>query len=291
MSSGNISSGLGSCYVGVSGWAYEDWKDTVYFNLIGKNTIRYLAQWINAIEINVTFYRPVSPGTVERWLSQVDDIPDFLFTVKLWNRFTHNEKLELDSEDLNIFLDSLEPLVMSGRLGCVLIQFPHRFHRTVNNRKYLAQLTDLLSPLPLAIELRHKSWLNSNFFSSLQERGIAFCNIDQPIVNASCIPPTEVVTAKFSYVRFHGRNKENWFSEQSNRDARYDYLYSDGELAPWIQRISNIRQKVNKVFVMMNNHYRGKALINAHTLREKLDGIELPPLPIPLQKMYQVNSE
>ncbi|MCX8066037.1 MAG: DUF72 domain-containing protein [Candidatus Hydrogenedentes bacterium] len=279
MSTERVEKRLGQCYVGVSGWAYEDWNDTVYAGSKQRNAIRYLAQWINAIEVNVTFYRPVSPNTVRRWISQIEDIPDFLFTVKLWSRFTHSKDIQLDNEELSVFIDTIEPLILSGRLGCVLIQFPHRFHRTIKNRKYLAQLTESLLPIPLAIEFRHKSWMDPNLFDSLKVRNIAFCNIDQPIVDSSCIPPTEIVTADFSYVRFHGRNKENWFSNESNRDERYNYLYSEKELGPWVQRISNIRQRVSKVFVMMNNHYKGKGLINAWDLRRKLNGIELPPLP------------
>jgi len=278
---------LGHCYIGVSGWAYEDWNGRVYAKSRQKNAIRYLAQWINAIEINVTFYRPISPNMVWKWISQVEDMPEFLFTVKLWSRFTHNMGNEIDSSEMEIFIDSIEPLVISKRLGCILIQFPHRFHRTIANRKYLAQLIELLQPLPIAIEFRHKSWLHPNLIDTFSKMRIAFCNIDQPIVDNSCLPPTEIVTADFAYIRFHGRNKEKWFSEESNRDERYNYLYTEEELSSWVEKINNIRKKADRVFVMMNNHYLGKALVNACYLRTRLDNVELPPLPSSLLNIAQ----
>lgn len=282
---------LGSCYIGVSGWAYKDWKGIVYDKSSEINPIRYLAQWINSIEVNVTFYKPVSSDVVWRWVYQVDDIPDFLFTVKLWSRFTHNGDIEIDFTEMGLFIDSIEPLVVSKRLGCILIQFPHRFHRTIANRRYLARLIDLLSPLPIAVEFRHRSWLHPGVIGSFSEMNIGFCNIDQPIVDWSCLPPTDIVTTDFAYVRLHGRNKGSWFSGDSNRDERYNYLYSEEELEPWLEKVSSMRKRADKVFVMLNNHYMGKALINAYYLRRKIEGIDLPPLPPSLLNIYMGGSE
>lgn len=275
------------CYIGVSGWAYKDWKDTVYSanQKLNIHPIRYLAQWINCIEVNVTHYHPLPAIRVQSWVEQVIDNPSFLFTVKIWKRFTHEDKKNIDLKDVNLFINSIEPIAEANRLGCLLIQFPQRFHRTPENRKYLAELTNTFSPLPLCIEFRHKSWWHPQTLESFRERKIAFCNIDQPLPDPSCLPPTEEVTTDFSYVRFHGRNTKNWFSEKSNRNERYNYLYSESELEPWVERIQRMRNKAQRIFVLMNNHFAGKALINAIQLRKKLGYAVDTPLPYELQRV------
>ncbi len=275
------------CYIGVSGWSYEDWKDTVYSEKDQQNIhpIRYLAQWINCIEINVTHYYPVPSIRVQPWVEQVRDIPSFLFTVKMWKRFTHENTQKIDMKDVELFLNSIEPIANANKLGCILIQFPYRFHRTPENRKYLAELTDIFNPLPMSVEFRHKSWLHPQTLQSFRERGLAFCNIDQPLASANCLPPTEEVTADFAYVRFHGRNTKNWFSENTNRDERYNYLYSETELQPWVERIQRMRTKAQRIFILMNNHFAGKALINAIQLRQKLGYSIDTPIPYELTQL------
>jgi uncharacterized protein YecE (DUF72 family) len=288
MSSESIRTSGSPCYIGVSGWSYDDWKGTVYPIHFSRKVhpIRYLAQWINCIEINVTYYRPVSPRTAQTWVEQVLDNPSFLFTVKMWKQLTHENKgNNIEFDDVNLFIKSIEPIAEANKLGCILIQFPQRFHRTPENRKYLNELTQIFAPLPMAIEFRHKSWLHPQTLETFRERGLAFCNIDQPLVDRNCLPPTEVVTADFAYVRFHGRNIENWFSEKSNRDERYNYLYSEDELEPWVERIQRMRHKAQRVFILMNNHFAGKALINAIQLRQKLGYSIDTPIPYELQQI------
>jgi len=290
MSVNEATTELCPCYVGVSGWSYRDWKGTVYPQDLQRtiHPIKYLSQWINCVEVNVTFYHPVPPSTSQAWVSHVKDNPFFLFTVKLWNKFTHEQTLKIDINNISQFVESIGPIAEANKLGCVFIQFPHRFHRTPENRKYLAELTETLTPLPIAVEFRHKSWLHPQTLESFRERGLIFCNIDQPLADRTCLPPTEEVTADSAYVRFHGRNIENWFSEKSNRDNRYNYLYSDKELDPWVDSIQRMRTKAKRIFVLMNNHFAGKALINAIQLRQKLGYPITTPIPYELQKLQNI---
>ncbi len=142
----------------------------------------------------------------------------------------------------------------------------------------------------MAIEFRHKSWWHPQTIESFRERGLAFCNIDQPLPDPNCLPPTEEVTADFAYVRFHGQNIKNWFSVKSNRDERYNYLYAEKELEPWIESIQRMRNKAQRVFVLMNNHFAGKALINAIQLRQKLGYSVDTPIPYELQQIIPIQN-
>ena len=77
--------------VGTAGWSYPDWKGQVYPKPQprGFDPLRYLAQDVDAVEVNSTFYRIPDPTMTRRWVTCVDDHPTFRFTAKLWEGFTH----------------------------------------------------------------------------------------------------------------------------------------------------------------------------------------------------------
>ena len=59
------------------------------------------------------------------------------------------------------------------------------------------------------------------------------------------------------YVRLHGRNYDQWFEAEAGAD-RYNYLYSEDELAGWKERIGRIAQKAEVTYVVANNHFEVK---------------------------------
>ena len=79
------------------------------------------------------------------------------------------------------------------------------------------------------------------------------------------------MTAPFAYIRLHGRNYEKWFTAK-NRDERYDFLYTGDRLERVEKRVSEMAQKVEKTFVVANNHPRGQAAVNALQLKSMLSG-------------------
>lgn len=257
--------------VGPAGWAYADWKGIVYPPQLPRSThpLRLLSEWFDLVEINVSFYRPFPAAHAEGWLRQVATNPDFAFTVKLWQRFTHEGTAWPGEDAVGVFRAGITPLASAGRLGAVLAQFPWSFRRTRENRLHLGRLADAFGELPLAVEVRHASWLDEDFFSGLAARGIAFCNIDQPAL-PECIGPSDRVTGPFGYVRLHGRNRADWFREGAGRDARYNYLYEKPELASWVERIERMRQGTANQYIVTNNHFNGQAVVNAIEIQAML---------------------
>jgi uncharacterized protein YecE (DUF72 family) len=94
-------------------------------------------------------------------------------------------------------------------------------------------------------------------------------------------------------LRLHGRNYKKWFNAK-NRDERYDYLYTPEELAPIAASMKTMAQKVERepsrrevkmVIAATNNHYKGKAAVNAIDLKRLL-GIRDNPIPDELMKAY-----
>jgi len=275
-------------FVGTAGWSYKDWEGIVYPSdkPTGFHPLVFLSGYINIIEINSTYYRTPPVSMSISWIKRINDRPDFLFTVKLHQIFTHQRK-DFTQKEVDEFKKGVAPLHIEGRLAAILIQFPWSFTGTPVHYDYLIRLFKLFSEFPLALEVRHSSWDETRFYTLLTENKVAFCNIDQPIFRNSIKPSSTSTNTDFAYVRLHGRNYENWFKKNAGRDARYDYLYQKEELDEWIKRIKGLGQKSKKVFTITNNHYSGQALANAFQIKHMISGEKLD-IPLSLLKQYPI---
>ncbi len=263
--------------IGPAGWDYPDWQGVVYPpGLKGTDRLTFLATMFSAVEINVTFYRPIPADYARRWLAAVADFPDFHFTAKVWQGFTHTRQLEAD---LAQFQAGLAPLLYAGKLGTLLAQFPYSFHNTEENRAYLVQLKAALQDFPLAVEVRHRSWQQRAVREFLELAGLNFCNIDQPMVSYP-MGATRWVTGPRGYLRCHGRRRDAWFEFGDDRGARYDYLYSPEELEDLAARTRELIVKARETYVIFNNHPAGQAVANALELIHLLQpGHKVSPPP------------
>jgi uncharacterized protein YecE (DUF72 family) len=226
---------------------------------------------------------------VRSWLKRIENRPDFLLSLKLFQAFTHAREgfTPKDVDEIRLAADLVR---LQGRLAALLIQFPWSFRNSPENAGYLARLLELFAGYPLAVEVRHTSWDTPDFYDLLRAKGAAFCNIDQPLFDASIKPSAVSTTPDFAYVRLHGRNYQNWFRESAGRDDRYDYLYAADELEDWITRIKDLGTKSSKIYVITNNHYRGQAMANALQIRNMITGdkVDVPDL---LLEKYPVLRE
>ena len=259
--------------VGPAGWSYPDWKGILYPTRRGKefHEATYLAEFFDAIEINTSFYHPLKPDFAAQWIEHVAANPRFLFTAKLWQKFTHQD--DATAEDVKIARAGFEILSVANRLGAVLLQFPFSFHNTAENLVRLNHILDDFGMYPLVVEVRHASWAKKEFYELLHQRGVGFCNIDQPVIGRS-IRPSERVTSPIGYVRLHGRRYDTWFSDDpaSPPSERYNYLYSEEELEPWAKRIEHVAENARTTFVVTNNHFEAKGIVNALQLIHLLSG-------------------
>lgn len=261
--------------IGPAGWSYTDWEKVVYPPHGSKfDHLAYLASFFDTIEINSPFYRIPPPTHAKSWVRRVSDNPDFQFTTKVFRGFTH-EKADFSADDVRAFRNYLDPLMDANRLGAILLQFPWSFKNTPESREKLAALFQAFEPYPKALEVRHATFQNDDFFAFLDEHDVSWVNVDQPLFSDS-VKPSDTVTGPFAYARFHGRNYEKWFAHDESWE-RYNYLYSEEELEPWVARIDAMA-KSRDVFVVTNNHFRGQAIVNAGDLKESL-GLEnkVPP--------------
>ena len=272
--------------VGPAGWSYEDWAGIVYPRPMSAtlHALEYLAQFFDTVEVNVSFYRPLPKTYGPSWMRKVAGNPRFKFTAKVWQRFTHDRDIFPSAAEVAECREGYVALQEACKLGALLVQFPWSFRRTTENRDWLARVLDAFSAFPLAVEVRHASWDVPEFYTALTERGITFCTIDQPLFEDS-IGATDRLTSRIGYVRLHGQNHDAWFRDDAGRDERYDYLYSEQELRPWIDKVERIRQSAEEVYVITNNHYEGQAVVNAFDLQAGLGKTDLV-LPARLVEHY-----
>ncbi len=272
--------------VGPAGWSYADWSGYVYpaRRSKGFHEAAYLSEFFDTIEINTSFYQPLRPDHAALWVERVSANPAFLFTAKLWQKFTHDPSAT--PEDERAVRAGFDVLRQAEKLGAVLLQFPFSFHCTKETVGYLTAVLNRFADYPLVVELRHASWQTEETLSLLRELNAGFCNIDQPIIGRS-LEPSASSTSPIGYVRLHGRRYDTWFSDNPATPAheRYNYLYSEEELDPWVARIRTVNQHTHNTFVVTNNHFQGKAVVNALQLISILKGGKVK-VPEPLRQHY-----
>lgn len=272
--------------VGLAGWSYTDWNGIIYPAPQPRDfhEVEFLSKYFDTIEINTSFYHPLQPQFAVQWLRRVAENPRFLFTAKLWQKFTHESNAT--TEDEKVVRSGFDPLLDAGKLGAVLLQFPFSFHHTPDTLSHLKNLLDKFRNYPLVVEVRHSSWATPEFYELLHERGVGFCNIDQPVIGKS-MKPTERATSPVAYFRLHGRRYDTWFADDPTVPSyeRYNYLYTEEELDPWAKRIEHVAKSAKTTFVITNNHYLGKAAVNALQLIHLLSGRKVK-LPEPLRQHY-----
>lgn len=273
---------MGLIHVGVAGWDYPDWRGIVYPRHVDR--LAYLARFVDVLEVNSTFYRPIDPRVAASWLRRIARHPGFRFTAKAHRSWTHEPDADL-GRVVPETLKGLLPLRDANALGAILLQFPQSFHRNAMAFERLEQLLGRLAGWPIVVEVRHASWDSEEVGVWLRDRGAGWCVVDQPTVGRSTLPPRPRVTSLIGYMRLHGRNVADWFRKDAGRDARYDYVYSLEELRPLSVMAEDIAKKVGEVYVIQNNHFRGKALVNALQFKHLL-GARRPVAPEGLRAAY-----
>jgi uncharacterized protein YecE (DUF72 family) len=253
---------MGEILIGTSGFYYDDWKGVFYpENMPSGEYLSYYSLRYKTLELNFSYYKIPDSRQCAKMLENSGGSLEF--TVKAFRQLTHEISDRSISEVLPLFIKGLSPFIEGKQLGAVLLQFPQSFHYTVENRFYLKSVLEAMSGLPVAVEFRQKEWLRDSVYRTLKEMHAAFVCVDEPLL-PSLIPKTMITTSDTGYIRFHGRNKKDWYGTDSR--TRYDYLYSDQELKEWAPEILAMAEKTKKLFVFFNNHARAQAVTNAGML-------------------------
>ena len=280
-------------YLGCSGWNYGEipekggWINIFYPNKQSKR-LRYYSEFFNTVEMDSTFYEEFySKMTKSLFFGMVKATPqNFEFSIKVPERITHIKKLDINKDvifDFKEFLDKILPLYNSGKLGAILIQIPPSFSieyfntlekflenipRKPENNRINNTIKKANNDYQYAIEFRHPSWNTEGPWELLKHYNIANVITDSPEKeNLSFLSNSLVTSVDHSFIRFHGRNT-------SPGHYWYNYLYTKKELEPWIHKVRKLKNQTKKLRIYFNNHYGGKAIINALQFKE-MNGLSL----------------
>jgi len=257
--------------------------------------LRFYAAQFNTVEVDATYYALVSERNAELWAERTP--PGFVFNVKAFSMLTQHPvdtarlpsalKAVLPADEraaarlrhpprealemaFGMFWSALGPLRATGKLGHLLFQFPPYFTARSANFDYLAGLKERMPGAAIAIEFRHNGWYEgaqrAETVRFLERHGLTFVSIDTP---PATVESGFAVTGAQAYVRFHGRNRENWYKRDGGAAERFKYLYAEAELAPWAERLKSLSD-VRRASVIFNNCYSNFGVMNAATMAQML---------------------
>ena len=256
---------MNDLYIGTSGYSYKDWE--IVFYPAGIKPAGYLdfyGRFFNTVEINSTYYSiPVNDMfyKMERKTPQ-----GFLFSIKAHSSMTHTKDASKDM--IKYFKIALEALIKNAKMGVLLFQFPYSFGYNLKNLDYLKELKEVFNSFDMVFEFRNIGWVRDSVMDFLKNQNIGFCNVDEPDL-PGLMPKTNFVTNDYFYLRFHGRNKQNWWNHKEAYE-RYDYMYKTEELESWVPKIKEASDKTKKSLIYFNNHFKAKSVNSALMLKNLL---------------------
>jgi uncharacterized protein YecE (DUF72 family) len=257
--------------VGTCGFSYKDWVGPVYpRGTKPADMLPLYARRFAVVEIDSSYYGVPSPATVASWARRTPD--GFRFSAKLPGTGTHVPEPARGAvhDDVRLFRTNFAPLRAAGKFACALMQFPNAFRPSESSERHLRALREVLADMPLVAEFRHREWQTHDTLELLRDLRIGLVAVDEPQY-ASLVRPSSDATSEIAYVRFHGRNYQQWW--KGDNTTRYDYLYAAEELEPWVERVTDVvaDPRVREVFAFFNNHRQGQAVRNAEMFEAMLE--------------------
>ena len=254
-----LGNGLSNCLVGTSGWQYKDWEILFYPERTGRrfDKLRYYSQFFDYIELDSILYNLYTPQLAKSWMEKVRDNKNFTFSLKLDNAFIHRNNF--NNAELKILLAFIDELSSNGKFESVLLQFPHHFLNTKDNKSKILKISRIFKDSRVVAELPHNSWHSPLTYNFLEESKLHLCTVDQPHVLSNA-GSSNFVLGRYVYFRLCGRNSEAWV--QNDGEEKFDYLYSDLEVSEIFRKVIELRKRADKVIIVLNNYPMGKAIAN-----------------------------
>jgi uncharacterized protein YecE (DUF72 family) len=225
-------------YVGTSGWSYS-WNQG--------GDLSWFVQHadLNAVELNMSFYRFPRVKTIESWREKGKGLR---WSIKVHRSVTHQYKFnEKAFEIWERFQELFSP--MNDLIDFFLFQAPPRFRDADRIRSFMKE-TGLGKRG--ALELRDPKLLGDDSICDACQEHITMVSVDSPDFQNRIFPE------KTMYMRMHGR--EDW----------YHYQYTTEELKTSAALL--IESAPDCVYVFFNNNH--DMLNNAREMREILSSLQ-----------------
>jgi len=293
-------------YLGISSWTNLGDHGEFYPEGITepRERLQYYSKCFSTVEVESSRYGFLDQENIKSWVYRTPS--NFIFHVRAHSALTRHavspKKLPrkissmLNSEDRKKdyiyindrkvieaiaieFIKTIELLKKLKKLGHIVFQFPAWFYLSQLNIDHIKMCREIMQDFQLAVEFGHGSWLQDSYrnkvFDFLERNGITYVVPDEiQYGNLSTAPFFPHITTETAYVRLHGRS-ENWLKKGIHPALRYDYLYSEEEIAELLLPILKLEEKAKITFVIFNNK-DGAATQNALMMSTMLEKIFNP---------------
>ncbi len=273
----------GKILVGTASWTDPGFVEHWYpKKMPAADRLGWYAEQFEMVEVNSTFYAVPDPRMVERWCRNTPD--NFVFDVKLHQLLSRHStavkllppalqrRAEIDAkgkvrltpemEEAMIveFLGPVKMLKAFGKLGALLLQMSPAFSPKAHRLAELETLLGALSGYRVALELRNRNWVEGERVTEalrfFREHSLTLVAVDAPAENHFTIMPanlSEITNPALAYLRLHGRNAKAYTTGKTVA-ARFNYDYSDGEIAEVAERAKALAVEAREVHVVFNTN-------------------------------------
>ncbi len=257
--------------IGTGGWSVPAWYPD---GLEARDRLGWLAERLDAVEVDSSFYALPARRTVERWAKLTPD--GFSFTVKLHRALSRHaaplkslptdlrDDVEVTERGRVVLTDALQQALCERTLEvfkpldvtAFLLQLTPAFKPPEHELDELEPVIQALAPVPVAIELRQTAWLGDldATLAWFERAGAAWVSVDAPDVDAPvAMPAIDAVTrSDVAYLRAHGRNAKGYLHGRSAAE-RFDHRYTKAELKELATRARTLAEGAERVVCILSN--------------------------------------
>lgn len=302
----------GRILVGTASWTDPGFVEHWYpKSMPAADRLAWYAEQFELVEVNSTFYAVPDPRMVERWCRNTPD--GFIFDVKLHQLLSRHSTVvkllppklqrraetdakgkvkltpEMEGAMIAELLGPVKMLEAFGKLGALLLQMSPAFSPKAHRLAELETLLHALEGFCVAIELRNRHWAEGDRLPEtlqfFREHSITLVSVDAPVKNHFTIMPhdlNEITNPGVAYLRLHGRDAKAYMTGKTVA-ARFNYDYSDEEIAEVADRSKELAKEAKEVHVVFNNNALDYAPHAALRMRRALQQIvKLPARQAPL---------
>ena len=258
--------------------------------------LRYYATQFPIVEVDSSYYGMPAPASAQLWADRTPE--SFVFNVKSFRLFTGHQTSpnalhkdiqqalgpdapktlyykdlpeEILGELWRRFSEALEPLRQAGKLGAVHFQFAPWVLRNREGMAHVRECVQRMEGHLLSVEFRNKSWFDGDNLRKTvafeRELGVVHTTVDGPQGFANCVACVwDVTNPALALVRLHGRNRQTWNIKASASSSRFNYWYSQDELAALVPQIRRVADLAGAVHVVFNTNYEDQGQANARLL-------------------------
>ncbi|MFF7399632.1 DUF72 domain-containing protein [Achromobacter sp. NPDC008082] len=259
-----------------------------------ESRLRFYASRYRLAEVDSSYYALPSADNAYLWDQRTPD--DFVFNIKAFRLFTgHQTPLAALPRDIQRELDdwpepiiyhgqmpedlrdelwrryqlALEPLRMPGKLGAVHFQFPPWVRRDARGRAHVADCARRMQEHLISVEFRHRSWFDSaaaiaDTLAFERDLGVVHTVVDAPQGFENTVPAIwECTHPDLTLLRLHGRNTDAWNVSGTASSGRFQYEYTERELAELAERFSRLATQSTQAHAVFNTNFEDQGMRNA----------------------------